>query len=263
MREAQQRLEEAERQAALPAQQEARRLLEEAKAQLEEILRQMREEEIERALAQLEARFRKMLEMQIKVYEDTQQLSELKAPDRAGQIIVESGRLNTEERRILQEADRALLLLREEGSSVAFPEAVEQMRDDMESVADRLGQAQVDLLTLTLEEDIIAALEEIVAALQKAQQDAEQRRQQQPRSMQAMSPDEMPLVDAIAELKMIRTLQVRVNKRTVTISRLLADPQHEVGQATDQDLLETLDGLSQRERRIHEITRDLILEKNK
>src|SRR5690606_20617119 len=147
------------------------RLLEEAKAQLEEILRQMREEEIERALAQLEARFRKMLEMQIKVYEDTQQLSEMKAPDRAGQIIVEAGRLNTEERRILQEADRALLLLHEEGSSVAFPEAVEQMRADMETVADRLGQAKLDLLTLTLEEGIIEALEEIVAALQKAQQD--------------------------------------------------------------------------------------------
>jgi hypothetical protein len=263
MREAQRRLEEAERQAALPAQQEARRLLEEAKAQLEEILRQMREEEIERALAQLEARFRKMLEMQIKVYEDTQQLSELKSPERASQIIVQSGRLNTEERRILQEADRALLLLREEGSSVAFPEAVEQMREDIESLADRLGQAKIDFVTLSLEEDIIAALEEIVEALQKAQQDAEQRRQQPSQPMQPTSPEDMPLVDAIAELKMIRALQVRVNKRTETFAGMLADPEHEVGQATDQDLIDLLNQLSQREQRIHSITRDLILEKNK
>jgi hypothetical protein len=263
MRQAQQRLEKAQRDEALPAQQEARRLLEEAKAQLEEILRQMREEEIERALAQLEARFRKMLEMQIKVYEDTQQLSELSSDDRAGQIIVQAGKLSADERKILQEADKALLLLREEGSSVAFPEAVDQMREDMEIVVDRLAQAKVDLITIGSEEDIIAALEEIVEALQKAQQDAEQQRQRPQRPMQPMSPEDMPLVDAIAELKMIRTLQVRVNKRTDTYAKLLADPEHAIGQATDQDLIESLDQLSQREQRIHKITRDIILEKNK
>ncbi len=263
MRDAQQRLEEAQRQEAIPAQQDARRLLEQAKARLEEILRQMREEEIERALAQLESRFRKMLEMQIKVYEDTQQLSEIEGDDRIGQVIVQSGRLSVEERRILQEADKALLLLREEGSSVAFPEAVEQMREDMLLVVDRLGQAKIDLLTLGLEEDIVAALEEIVEALQKAQQDAEQRRQQPPQQMQPMSPEDMPLVDAIAELKMIRTLQVRVNHRTETYSKLLADPDHDIGQATDRDLIESLEQLSEREQRIHQITRDLLLEKNK
>jgi hypothetical protein len=263
MREAQRRLEEAERQAALPAQQEARRLLEQAKAELEEILRQMREEEIERALAQLEARFRKMLEMQLSVYEETQRLSELTAPDRASQIIVQAGKLSLDERRILHEADKALLLLREEGSSVAFPEAVEQMRKDMEMVVDRLGQAKVDILTTGLEEDIIAALEEIVEALQMAQQDAEQRQQQPMQPMQPMSPEDMPLVNAIAELKMIRALQVRVNRRTDTYAKMLADPDHLVGQATDRDVIEGLDELSRREQRIHQITRDILLEKNK
>ena len=77
-----------------------------------------------------------------------------------------------------------------------------------------------------------------------------------------MSPEDLPLVDAIAELKMIRTLQMRVNKRTDTYAKLLSDPEHDVGQATDQDLLESLDQLSQREQRIHQITRDIILERN-
>ncbi len=262
MREAQQKLEEAEREEAVEKQAEARRLLEQAKAELEEILRQMREEEIERTLAQLETRFRKMLEMQIKVYEDTQQLDALEGDERRGQLIVRSGKLSLEERRILGEADKALLLLRDEGSSVAFPEAVEQMREDMEQVVNRLAEADVDLLTLALEEDIIAALEEIVAALQQAQQDAEQRRQQSP-PPQSMSPEDMPLVDAIAELKMIRALQVRVNKRTQTYANLLADPEHQVGQATDQDVLESLTQLAEREERIRQITRDIILEKNK
>ena len=125
------------------------------------------------------------------------------------------------------------------------------------------GQAKIDLLTLGLEEDVITALEEIVAALQKAQQDAEQRRQQPQRPSQPMSPEDMPLVDAIAELKMIRTLQMRVNRRTKTYANMLADPDHSVGQATDQDVIDALDQLSVRERRIHEITRDILLEKNK
>ena len=45
-----------------------------------------------------------MLEMQIKVYEDTQQLSDLPDENRAGQIIVQAGRLSLDERRILQES---------------------------------------------------------------------------------------------------------------------------------------------------------------
>ncbi len=47
MRQAQQRLDEAERAQAVKEQEQARRLLEEAKAELEEILRQLREEEIQ------------------------------------------------------------------------------------------------------------------------------------------------------------------------------------------------------------------------
>ena len=50
------------------------------------------------------------------------------------------------------EADRAILLLREEGSSVAFPEVVQQMRGDMVRVADLtrrwgLGSSLPRLLT--------------------------------------------------------------------------------------------------------------------
>ncbi|MEZ6118652.1 MAG: hypothetical protein R3C28_19090 [Pirellulaceae bacterium] len=42
----------------------------------------------------------------------------------------------------MQEADKALLLLVEEGSSIAFPEATEQMRSDMLEVAERLTEAK-------------------------------------------------------------------------------------------------------------------------
>ncbi|MDG2380300.1 MAG: hypothetical protein P8N76_01370, partial [Pirellulaceae bacterium] len=263
MREAEMRLEEAKRQAAIEEQEAARQLLEQAKAELEEILRQLREEEIERTLAMLESRFRKMLEMQLKVYDDSRRLSQIPLAKRDNQTAIQSGRLGARELRIVTEADKALLLLREEGSSVAFPEAVEQMHADMQQIAERLSQVKLDRITLGLEEDVIAGLEEMIEALQKAQQDAEQRRQQQQQQQQQNgSPEDQALVDAIAELKMIRALQVRVNKRTQRYARLLDEPDNPVGQAIDTELVESLNQLSNREERIRQITRDIVLGKN-
>ena len=256
MRDAQKKLAEAKRKESAEEQRQAKEELEKAKAELEQILRQLREEEVQRTLAALEARFRKMLEMQLKVYERTRQLDQVADSNRGDQFVVESGRLGFDEQKIAVEARKALALLQEEGSSIAFPATVEQMEEDMQDVANRLAETKIDDITIGLEEDIIASLEEMIAALEKAQQDAEKKKQQQQQQ-------EQPLVDKIAELKMIKSLQERVNKRTVRYSRLLDDDQDPVGQAESQDLLAALKSLSERQKEIFGITRDIVLEKNK
>ena len=116
--------------------------MEQAKAQLEEILRQLREEEIERMLAMLEARFRKMLQMQEEVYEGTVRLDKVPAAERTHNHEIEASRLSGKESQIVVEIDKALLLLRDDGSAVAFPEAAEQMRDDMQQVVAAPGPGQ-------------------------------------------------------------------------------------------------------------------------
>lgn len=262
MREAQKRLEEAKREESLEEQEKAREELAKAKAELEEILRQMREEEVGRMLSLLEGRFRKMLEMQLKVYESTKRLDRIPEADRGRDFAILANNLSGDERKIALEADKALLLLQEEGSSIAFPETVEQIRDEMNLVSDRLAEVKVGILTQQSQEEIIAALEEMIAALQKAQQDQEQRQQQQ-QQQQQMQPGDPALVDRLAELKMIRSLQMRVNTRTQRLARLLADEDDPVGQATDEEIIEALEVLAEREHRILQITRDLILEKNK
>ncbi len=168
MREAKRKLEEAQRRGAAQEQQRAIEELKQAKAALEEILRQLREEEIERTLAMLEGRFRKMLQLQAEVYEGTIGLDRIPDEERDRNLEIESGKLGRKETGIVAEADKALSLLHEEGSSVAFPESVEQMREDMESVATRLGQAKVGQITQGIEQDIVKSLEEMVAALQRA-----------------------------------------------------------------------------------------------
>jgi len=261
MREARKQLEKAEREQAIERQQEAQAELRKAIAELEEILRQLREEEVERTLAMLEARLSKMLEMQMIVYEGTKQIDKTPADQRTRGDEIEAGKLSASERKILNEADRALTLLKEEGSSIAFPEVIGQMRDDIEQVVKRLVNAKVGSITQGIEEEIIEALEEMIESLRQAQKKMEQQKQQQ-QQMQQGQESEQALVDAIAELKMIRSLQIRVNKRTDRYSRLLEDSDEQRGQATNDELINALHNLADREGRIHQITRDIALGKN-
>ncbi len=262
MREARKQLEKAEREQAIERQQEAQTELRKAIAELEEILRQLREEEVERTLAMLEARFRKMLEMQMIVYEGTKQIDKTPANQRTRGDEIEAGKLSASERKVLNEADRALTLLKEEGSSIAFPEVIGQMCDDIEQVIKRLANAKVGSITQEIEEEIIEALEEMIESLRQAQKEMEQRKQQQ-QQMQQGQDSEQALVDAIAELKMIRSLQIRVNKRTDRYSRLLEDSDEQRGQATNDELINALKNVADREGRIHQITRDIVLGKNR
>ncbi len=204
-----------------------------------------------------------MLEMQLKVYDNTLRLNKLPAAKRTRQFSIQTAKLSLEERKIVLEVDKALTLLREEGSSVAFPEAVSQMRTDMDTVVRRLSEENVGRITQGLEEDIISALEELIEAFQKAQKEAEQRRNQQQPPPGSGDPSDQPLVDALAELKMIRALQMRVNKRTKRYAQLLDSLEDPVGQADDEDLVDSLRQLSDRQQRIHNVTSDIVLGKNR
>ena len=256
MEEARQKLEEARREGAVERQEEAIRELEQAKADLEEILRQLREEEIERVLAMLEARFLKMLQMQREVYEGTLRLDKVPGAERDHNHEIEASRLSSKEAQIVLETEKALALLREDGTAVAFPEAVEQMRADMQQVVQRLAQAKVGEITQAIDEDVIAALEEMIEAFKKALEEAERRDRQPDRP--PGEPEDPPLVDLLAELKMIRALQMRVNRRTEQYSKLIDGEQ-----ADTAELLEALGRLAQRQQRIYEVTRDLEMGKNR
>jgi len=257
MEEARQKLDEAERQGAAEQQREALRELEQAKAELERVLRQLREEELERTLTQLAARFRKMLELQNQVYEGTVRLDQVPPARRDHEEEIEAARLSRQEAQLVAETDKALLLLREEGSSVAFPEAVEQMRSDMQQIAQRLAAVKVDVITQGLEEDVIAALEEMIAALEKALKDLEKNRTPPGQSGSGPPPGEMELVDKLAELKMIRSLQVRIYNRTKRYGEMIGGEQAETA-----ELIDALRNLAERQERVHRATADLQLGRN-
>jgi hypothetical protein len=257
MREAKIKLENAKRKAAIEDQASALKELKAAREELEQILRQMREEELEQMLAQLEARFRKMLDLQIQVYKVTVGMENQPDEDRGRDFEVSAIKLSQREKTIVEECDKAIILLKEEGSAVAFTESAELMREDMTQIVQRLDRANTSVVTQGLELDVIKALEEMVAALQKAQKE-----------MKASSgggggggkPEDQPMVDKIAELKMLRSLQERILIRTTRYGKLLGG--NEIEQAEKPELIEAIQGLSEREQRLHKVTRDIVLGKN-
>jgi hypothetical protein len=238
-------------------QDEAIRQLLEAKEKLEEILRQLREEEKSLTLASLESRFRKMLSMQLLVYQETVRLDQ-EAENLAANLIARGKQLATREEEIVQEVDKALVVLREEGSSVAFPEAVEAIREDAASIVQLLDQGKAGELTQTLEQAVIEAIEEMVDALQQEMEKQKDEEQQRSEEQQQGQPQDKPLVDALSELKMLRSLQLRINRRTRQLGRMI-----EGDQADEPEVLKQLKTLSGRQSRVQRATYDLSTGRNK
>ena len=262
MRKAQEKLDKAQRDDAIEEMIKAEREMAAAKKELEEILRQLREEEIERTLAMLEGRFRKMLEREIRLIESTKKLNEIVPEQRATDFEIRAGKLSVEQSAIATDAARALLLLREDGSSVAFPATVDEMHQDMQQVANRLSAAKVGRITIEIEEDIVDTLNYLIAALVQTQEDMEKMKQRS-KSGKGGQPGDRPLVDKLAEIKMLRGLQERIMRRHKRYARFLDDPDDMVGETDDPEVQAALNRLAEKQAQLTEIARDIVNEKNK
>jgi hypothetical protein len=122
----------------------------------------------------------------------------------------------------------------------------------MRRITERLAAAKVDAITQGLEEDVIAALEELIATFEKAIKELEKKKTPPGQQRAANEPTEPPLVDKIAELKLIRSLQMRINKRTQRYGEMIDGEQAETS-----ELLEALAELAERQRRVFQATADL------
>jgi hypothetical protein len=245
---------------AVKKQGDAIKKMEEAKKKLEKLLQQMREEEIERVLAALQARCEKMLMMQKQVLAGTKdthasvQKSPDKKPSRENKL--ESLKLSDKEKDIVQEANKCIDILEAEGSAVAFPEVFQQIRQDMIHVQKRLDVADVHEVTQGIEQDIIDTLKEMIDALKKARDD----NQSSPgKPGQAGKPADPKLLELLQELKMVRSLQKRVNDRTTMYGKRFDGKE----QAADPQDVRELRSLADRQMRIQEIVRRIAIGDNK
>lgn len=237
--------------------------LRQAREELEKRLKQLREQELERLLANLEQRVNKMLQMQIAVKAATVSINEqvLKHPEKKAQPVdfQNAQKQEDQEAEIINEADKAISLLQNEGSAVAFPAVFEEVRKDMSRVKERLHDANVGDDTQGIEQDIIDALTHMRDALKKAQAELGK---SPPPPPPGMPPPDQPelkkLLDEIAELKMIRELQKQVNTRT----KRYGDKSPTAEQTDDMQIKKELKDLSDRQEKIETMVNNIATKKN-
>lgn len=206
--------------------------LEDALQEIEERLAQLREETQLEKLAKLEARFREMLSVQQRISAQTQALDK-KRTDNGGNLTrpdrLAVAALGGDESRmdavldpmtrqvklpmgLAGHAQQALDLIIDDGTSVVFPDVVEQLRDDLIGVGKLLSEnSRTDQFTQSLQKEIETTLEELIEALQQAQS------QKEGGGGGGGGGGEPPLLPNSAELKLLRSAQLRINRRTVAI----------------------------------------------
>ncbi|TWT75828.1 hypothetical protein Pla123a_26100 [Posidoniimonas polymericola] len=235
---------EGDSQGASDAQTEAQRQLEQAREELEEALRQTREEEATRMLTRLAARLRGILSEQTEINRLTIEVHELHGEVASPQKRSATAGLAKRQDEAAMIVERARRLVEEEGSSIAFAEVLDQVNEDMGTVSGRLQESDAGGLTQAIEQDIVAALEDAIEALDAQLAEMANREQQPPSEgqQQGGQMQEPPLVDQLAELRMIRSLQRRILQRTKRAEQMGEE-------LSEQELLELLQRLSLKQQR--------------
>jgi len=235
--------------------------LQKALAELEKRLKQLREKELAKLLANLEERVGRMLRMQIEVYEATKKLDAgiIAAKGAKSQADIQKSQGEADkELSIVVEADKTLKLMEGEGSAVVFAGVLNQVKGDMEAVQKRLNEARVEKQTQGIEEDIIEQLTMMKDALKKAKQDLENKppMPSEPKDANGKPPDKK-LIDLINELKLVKSLQEQVNRRTIGYNK--QDPGE---QAKDTLIQGELKQLSDRQKVLQDMLHKIATQAN-
>ena len=123
---------------------------------------------------------------------------------------------DNENKIIVAEADGALKLMEGEGTSaVVFAGVLKEVRGDMEAIQKRLNEARVGPDTQQIEQDVIDQLKMMQEALKKAKQDLEKKPPSDGKPGDPPPPGDKKLIELLNELKLVKSLQEQVNKRTV------------------------------------------------
>jgi hypothetical protein len=233
-------------------QQKAVNDLKKALEEIERRLAQLRREMQAEKLAALEAHFRTMLEIQKPVTVATKNYDRIRAQRQwTRPELLDVSKLSVKERELSVMAQQALDILVEDGTSVIFPRVVEQLRDDLVSTSDLVKAHKTGSYTQGLQREIENTLKELIDALEQAQ------KQQEPSDQPPGDPptgpeEEPPLLPTSAELKLLRSAQLRVNRRTKSFDDVRPEG------SLDPVLREEVSKIARQQHQVAEMTRAMI-----
>lgn len=238
--------------AASQQQQDAIERLEQAQQAMAEAMEQLRNEMQDEVLRAMEERFTEMLTRQQELSKRTRAADRL-AQDRLTEddalpraVKNRCEQIAAGERELAGEAEEALRLLTDEGSTAVFPALTEMLRDDLLTVADRLEAFRSGPSTQALQADIEKLLEDLIESL------GQQLEQNESQESSQSSESEASLVPMSAEFKLLLTLQKRVNGRTLELDERV--PAADRG--SDEARVEAAD-IAGKQKQVREMTREL------
>ena len=233
-------------------QNEAEKNLEDAKKELADAIQKEQDAAQEQALAQVEVMLRKILESQKRLSTGTKDTQVKAKPDGKFERTesVRLADLADGEGKLAEDTQGVAKLLDDEGTTVVFPTVLRDVREDMARTQELLASLQPGALTQGIQKEIEDRLQEMIDALQKEMSDRRQKDQQKDKNQG--KPQKQPLVPPIAELKMLRSLQVQINGRTVLLNQA-----GQASQASPEALKLQHKVLSDRQNTVSKMTRDL------
>ena len=196
-----------------------------------------------------------MLIAETQIHEGTVSLAATPQKDWLDQYYGRCRELAQQQSELTTECAQTVNLLREDGTSVSILLAVEDIEADMSSVSSWLQESKVSELTQSVQTDIIESLKQLIETTQKEMQ--EMKEQQQHQEQQQNSEQKPGLVELMAEIRMLRNLQLQVNRRTKQVDALLQSA------PTDDlpALKKQVHDLSIRQRRLIEAAKELATQK--
>ncbi|MCA9008807.1 MAG: hypothetical protein KDB01_03625 [Planctomycetaceae bacterium] len=258
MKSALEELKQQHREAALEKEDNAIEELQKAAEKLEAMLRQLREEEKEMMLASLEARFQRMLQTQTAIHEGTTGVAATPQKDWLDLNYGRCRELSQQQSELTQECAQTVNLLQEDGTSVAIVIAVEDIEADMRSVSNWMQEYKVGELTQSVQTDILNSLKQLIETTQNEMQQMQDHQQQEQQKKDA-NQEKPALVELMAEIRVLRSLQLQVNRRTRQVDAL-------VPSAPSDDLpalRKQLHDLAIRQNRLIESVRELAKKQSK
>ena len=238
-------------------QQDAKEDLEKARDELDEAINQLRQQLQDEVLRALEERFTAMLAKQRELSLQTKTLDKTRA-----QVLTADGGLPAALQSRIQavasgeqdlevEASDALKLLEEEGTTAVFPEIVSDLKDQLREVGKRCRGNATDKPVQERQFEVEQRLELLINSLRKAIE------QREGGGEPGQCNGQPQLVPISAELKLVRYLQERVNKRTKDYEEGMPAEMRD----TDEGRAEAVE-LSGKQVKVRDLTRKLATKLN-
>ena len=254
MENASQDLDEQDAQKAERKQRDAEQKLDEALEEIEERLNQLRDETREEKLRRLEGRFAEMLERQRSISAMTVEIEDKKINlgklQRRDQLVVL--RLATEEFEIGELGRQAYDLLLEDGTSDVFPELVQELIEGLQNAGQLLQDERTDQLTQLMQNEIESTLLDLLEALKESQE----KNDQDGGGGGGGGGGDQPLLKRSAELKMLKSAQQRLNRKTRQLDNIKGSQSQ-----PDATLEQEISGLSDLQAKLQEMA-EKIMEKD-